>query len=72
MSTSIFALAVATLLSVHGYRKRSLSPDGAIAAFVIGFTMLSGPLRAFGISLIVFYLLGSRATKCNSSCCFSS
>jgi uncharacterized membrane protein len=25
--------------------------------------MLSGPLRAFGVSLIVFYTLGSRATK---------
>jgi len=62
MST-LFALSVAIGLSVHGIRKGSLSPDGAVAAFVVGFAMLSGPLHSFGISLIVFYLLGSRATK---------
>jgi len=64
---SVFALAVAILLSVHGLRARSLAPDGAVAAFIVGFTMLSGPLRSFGISLIVFYLLGSRATKYGKS-----
>lgn len=54
---------VATLLAGHGFRKRSLSPSGALAAFLTGVTMLSPPLRSFGISLIVFYLVGSRATK---------
>ncbi|KAI0029558.1 integral membrane protein DUF92-domain-containing protein [Vararia minispora EC-137] len=53
----------ATALSVNGLRKRSLSPSGAAAAFLTGISMLSLPLRTPGISLIVFYLLGSRATR---------
>ncbi|THH14500.1 hypothetical protein EW146_g5839 [Bondarzewia mesenterica] len=52
----------ATALSVNGLRKRSLSPSGAAAAFLTGISMLSLPLRTPGISLIAFYLLGSRAT----------
>jgi len=58
---------VATLLAGHGLRKRSLSPSGALAAFFTGVTMLSPPLRSFGISLIIFYLVGSRATKVGKS-----
>ncbi|KAH8113179.1 integral membrane protein DUF92-domain-containing protein [Phellopilus nigrolimitatus] len=46
-----------------GLRKKSLSPSGALAAFVVGFVMMSTQVRAFGVSLIVFYLVGSRATK---------
>jgi len=58
-----FALLLATLLSVHGWKKRSLSPSGAAAAFVVGFGMMSVKLHVFGVGLIVFYLTGSRATK---------
>lgn len=58
---------IATLLAGHGLRKRSLSPSGAAAAFFTGVVMLSPPLKAFGISLIVFYLIGSRATKVGKS-----
>ncbi|GBE82890.1 hypothetical protein SCP_0412770 [Sparassis crispa] len=50
-------------LGLQGLRTRSLSPSGALAAFVVGFTMMAVPLRVFGVSLIVFYLVGSRATK---------
>ncbi|KZP10735.1 hypothetical protein FIBSPDRAFT_838150 [Athelia psychrophila] len=56
-------LLVATALSLHGLKKKSLSPSGSLAAFAIGFLMLASPLRVFGVSLIVFYLTGSRATK---------
>ncbi|TDL23380.1 hypothetical protein BD410DRAFT_820772 [Rickenella mellea] len=56
-------LALATALAGHGHRKKSLSSSGSVAAFVIGFIMMSARLRAFGVSLIVFYLIGSRATK---------
>lgn len=62
-SIPIVPLIAATYLAFSGIRKRSLSPSGGIAAFVVGFTMLSVPLRAFGVSLIVFYLTGSKATK---------
>lgn len=57
------SFALAALLGLQGLRKRSLSPSGAIAAFVVGFFMMAVPLRAFGVSLITFYLIGSRATK---------
>ncbi|KAI0355212.1 hypothetical protein OH77DRAFT_1437130 [Trametes cingulata] len=60
-------LVLAVALSLHGLRKRSLSPSGAAAAFFVGYTMLSVPLRTFGVALIVFYLAGSRATKVGKS-----
>ena len=49
-------LLLAALLGFHGLRKRSLSPSGALAAFLVGFAMMAVPLRAFGVSLIIFYL----------------
>ncbi len=56
-------LILACALSLHGLRKRSLSPSGAAAAFFVGYTMLAVPPRTFGVALIIFYLAGSRATK---------
>ena len=56
-----FLLAV--YLGFSGVRKGSLSPSGGVAAFVVGFSMMAVPLRAFGVALIVFYLMGSKATK---------
>ncbi|KII89996.1 hypothetical protein PLICRDRAFT_159289 [Plicaturopsis crispa FD-325 SS-3] len=61
VSTTPFLLA--TTLSLHGLRKRSLSPSGALTAFVVGYALLDIPLRAFGVSLLVFYAIGSIATK---------
>ncbi|CAE6479992.1 unnamed protein product [Rhizoctonia solani] len=55
--------ALALLLGAQGIKKRSLSPSGGITAFVVGFLMMSVPLRGFGVSLIVFYLTGSKVTK---------
>lgn len=60
----VIPFLIASALAIHGWRKKSLSPGGAAAAFVVGFLMLAVPLRAFGISLLVFYVTGSRATKC--------
>jgi len=54
---------LAAYLGLSGVRKRSLSPSGGLAAFIVGFSMLAVPLRSFGISLIIFYLVGSKATK---------
>jgi hypothetical protein len=56
-------IAFAVLLAGHGLRKGSLSVSGALAAFVVGSTMCAVQLRTFAVSLIGFYLLGSRATK---------
>jgi len=54
---------LAAYLGISGTRKRSLSPSGGITAFVVGFLMMAVPLRSFGVSLIIFYLVGSKATK---------
>ena len=56
-------LLIATLLATHGLRKGSLSFSGAVAAFLVGYFHLACPLKFFGVGLIVFYLLGSRATR---------
>ncbi|GAA5853990.1 hypothetical protein JCM8547_008185 [Rhodosporidiobolus lusitaniae] len=51
-------------LAQRGLRKASLSPSGALAAFLAGYLALANPLGAvFGGSLLGFYLAGSRATK---------
>lgn len=57
------ALIIAAYLALTGYRKGSLSTSGAIAAFFIGYLTLANPVKAFGLTLLGFYLLGSKATK---------
>lgn len=61
---NFYPFLIALLLSGHGLRKKSLSPSGASTALVVGFLMMSGGVRAFGLALIALYLAGSRATKC--------
>jgi uncharacterized membrane protein len=57
------AAAVATVLAGHGYHKGSLSASGAVAAWLVGYGHLANPLKLFGVTMISFYLIGSRATK---------
>jgi uncharacterized membrane protein len=66
----VTAVTLAALLGLHGLRKKSLSPDGALAAFIVGTGMMAGGLKSFGVTLVGFYLLGSRATKCKHMCVF--
>jgi len=55
--------AFALFLSIHGFRKKSLSPDGALTAFAIGFGIMASAVKAYPIGLIILYLVGSRTTK---------
>ncbi|WWC87144.1 uncharacterized protein L201_002030 [Kwoniella dendrophila CBS 6074] len=57
------AAIVATTLGLHGYRKGSLSLDGAITAWLVGYGHLANPISLFGVTMIGMYLIGSRATK---------
>ncbi|WWD00335.1 hypothetical protein V866_007247 [Kwoniella sp. B9012] len=57
------AALIATALGLHGYRKGSLSLDGAIAAWLVGYGHLANPIKVFGVTMIGMYLIGSRATK---------
>ena len=59
---AVVALCVAALLARRGIRKKSLSPAGAKAAFVVGFVSFFSSYR-FGLTLIAFYLSSSRLTK---------
>ncbi|EPQ53185.1 hypothetical protein GLOTRDRAFT_117242 [Gloeophyllum trabeum ATCC 11539] len=62
-SFPLIPLSIAALFSAQGLRRGSLSPSGAVTATLIGTLTLAVPLRAFGVSLLSFYLIGSRATK---------
>lgn len=62
-SFPVIPFLLAAYLGGSGVRKRSLSPSGGVAAFIVGFAMMSVPLHVFGVALIVFYLVGSKATK---------
>lgn len=64
MQIPLLSVVLALLLSAHGLRRKSLSPGGALAALVVGFLMMTGGSSVFGVGLIGFYLVGSRATKC--------
>ncbi|WRT64995.1 uncharacterized protein IL334_001936 [Kwoniella shivajii] len=57
------AALIATGLGLHGYRKGSLSLDGAISAWIVGYGHLANPVKVFGVTMIGMYLIGSRATK---------
>jgi uncharacterized membrane protein len=57
------AALVATGLAYQGLKSGSLSKDGAAAAWVVGYAHLANPAKLFGVTMIVFYILGSRATK---------
>ncbi|KAN0078251.1 Integral membrane protein DUF92 domain containing protein [Tylopilus felleus] len=59
----VFPLLLTLYLSVNGLKSRKLSPSGAVTAFVVGFAIMSTHVRAVGVSLILFYLLASKATK---------
>lgn len=61
IKATVLAALVATLLSRRAIRKKSLTPSGAAAAFAVGFLSLWTGAR--GWNLLIFYQLGTTATK---------
>ena len=61
VKATVLAILVAVLLSYRAIRKKSLTKTGAATAFVVGF--LSVVVGARGFNLLVFYQLGTTATK---------
>lgn len=57
----LLGFSFATVMARRGVKRKSLSPNGAVAAWVVGFFMLGSGLRGFG--LICFYFVGTKATK---------
>lgn len=60
-------LALSSYLGYSGYRKGSLSLDGAITASLVGYASMANPFLGYGLTLITFYLTGSKATKFKAS-----
>ena len=61
-ANALVGFLISTVLSIHGFRRESLSASGALAAFLIGIVLFTlNP--AMGWMLIIFYLLGSRVSK---------
>lgn len=62
----VLGVLLASVLSIRGHKKRSLSPGGAVAAFVVGSLSFASSTR-FGLSLYAFYLSATRVTSYKSS-----
>jgi len=56
---------IATYLAKNGLKRKSLSISGAITAWIVGFLSIACGLRGF--LLLIFYKLGSSATKYKKS-----
>lgn len=61
LASSTLGFLIATALAARGVRRRSLSKGGAVAAWIVGFLSVAAGLR--GILLLLFYLVGTAATK---------
>jgi uncharacterized protein (TIGR00297 family) len=59
------ATIVASLLAYRAVKKQTLTTNGAVAGFVVGFLLVATGLR--GMVLVYFYQLGSMATKYKKS-----
>lgn len=57
-----FACVLSTLMSVRGYRRKSLNASGAALAFVVGLVSCTASVR-LGLTLITFFVASSKATR---------
>jgi uncharacterized membrane protein len=58
----LVSFIIAVTLAYHGYRKKSLSIDGCLAAFLVGFSSIGVSYR-FGVLLLAFYYSSTKLTK---------
>ncbi|CAB4436628.1 unnamed protein product [Rhizophagus irregularis] len=58
-----YTFIITLLITLHGYRKKSLSTSGALAAFFVGVGTIQNDWPVFAVVLLVFYFTGSRLTK---------
>lgn len=61
---AILAIAIATLMAYRGYKRKSLTTNGAVAAWIVGFLSITLGMRGF--LLLLFYIVGTKATKYKS------
>ena len=60
------SLILCCILGFHGLKKKSLSVDGAISAFILGFIIFTHADLLWSVVLLAFYLSGSKVTKVGS------
>jgi uncharacterized protein (TIGR00297 family) len=56
---------VAAIMAYRGWKRQSLTLYGAVSALIVGFLSLSSGLRG-GLLLLLFYIVGTKATKYKS------
>mmetsp|Transcript_10812 Transcript_10812/g.17840 ORF Transcript_10812/g.17840 Transcript_10812/m.17840 type:complete len:280 (+) Transcript_10812:137-976(+) len=61
LKQTFLAFAIAFLMAWRGYKRKSLSSNGAMAAWLVGFCSIFCGMRGF--LLLLFYLIGTKATK---------
>ncbi|CEG71377.1 hypothetical protein RMATCC62417_07121 [Rhizopus microsporus] len=59
----LFAFCLSTLLVVYTQKKKSLSKDGAVGAFILGMATFSSSFNVFTVVLLAFFLSSSKLTK---------
>ncbi|KAI9498939.1 integral membrane protein DUF92-domain-containing protein [Zychaea mexicana] len=63
MPNYLFALGLSILLVIHSRRKKSLSPNGAAGAFILGMATFTSTYAYFTVVLLTFFLASSKLTK---------
>jgi len=58
---TFLAFAIASLMALRGYKRKSLTTKGAVTALIVGFSSIMLGMRGF--LLLLFYLVGTKATK---------
>lgn len=63
MTHLTFAFCLSSLIVVYSRKKKSLTWDGASAAFLLGLVTFSSSLNVFTVVLLTFFLSSSKLTK---------
>ena len=65
LSQALMACVIASLMAFRGYKRKSLTTNGAVAAWIVGFFSIVFGMRGF--LLLLFYIVGTKATKYKST-----
>ncbi|KAL7434152.1 hypothetical protein ACHAXM_007352 [Skeletonema potamos] len=63
LNQAFMAFVIASLMASRGYKRKSLTTNGAMAAWIVGFCSILFGMRGF--LLLLFYVVGTKATKYN-------
>jgi uncharacterized protein (TIGR00297 family) len=61
LNQAFMAFAIASLMAARGYKRKSLTTNGAVTAWIVGFSSILCGMRGF--LLLLFYVVGTKATK---------